>query len=59
MPPKLNPSAANMVKADGDRFNVKDYDGRDPANQGDKKKFTYFFTKQELELQKAQKRAQE
>jgi len=57
MPPKLNPSAANIAKAGGDQFNVKDYDGRDPTNQGDKKKFTYFYTKQELELQKAQKRA--
>jgi hypothetical protein len=59
MPPKLNPSAANIAKADGDRLNVKDYEGRDPANQGEKKKFTYFYTKQELELQKAQKRAME
>ena len=50
MPPKLNPSAAHIVKADGDRLNVKDYDGRDPSNQVDKKKFTYFYTKQELEL---------
>lgn len=50
MPPKLNPQATNIQRADGDRHNVKDYDGRDPSNQVDKKKFTYFYTKQELEL---------
>lgn len=59
MPPKLNPSGTSIIKVDGDRQNVKDYDGIDPSNQPDKKKYTYFYTKQELELQKAHKRAVE
>ncbi len=45
MPPKLNPSGTTIIKVDGDRLNVKDYDGIDPSNQPDKKKYTYFYTK--------------
>jgi hypothetical protein len=43
MPPKLDPLKAHRI--DGDVNRVRDYDSRDQ----DKKKFTYFYTKQELE----------
>lgn len=50
MPPKLDPLKAHRI--DGDINRVRDYDEKDKA---DKKKFTYFYTKQEIELQKAQR----
>jgi|LauGreDrversion4_2_1035121.scaffolds.fasta_scaffold1367342_1 hypothetical protein len=52
MPPKLNPNKTDRI--DGDNTRIKDYDVKDGQ---DKKKYTYFYTKQELELQKAREKA--
>lgn len=52
MPPKLNPHKTDQ--REGDKARIKDYDVKDGA---DKKKYTYFYTKQELELQRARERA--
>lgn len=50
MPPKLDPLKAHRM--DGDINRVRDYDLRE--NQpGGKKKHTHFYTKEEMELQKA------
>jgi hypothetical protein len=54
MPPKLNTNKTDRI--DGDVARIKDYDVKDAI---EKKKFTYFYTKQELELQKAREKAQE
>jgi hypothetical protein len=53
MPPKLDPLKVGRI--DGDMNRVRDYDQRVKV---DDKKYTYFYTKQELELQKAHERAQ-
>jgi len=50
MPPKLDPGKA--TKIDGDHQRVKDYDVKDNEQ---KKKFTYFYTKQEIEDLERQK----
>lgn len=44
MPPRLDPG--KVVKLDGDHNRVKDYDVKENEQ---KKKFTYFYTKQEIE----------
>jgi len=44
MPPRLDPG--RVTKIDGDHQRVKDYDVKENET---KKKFTYFYTKQELE----------
>ncbi len=53
MPPKLDPLKVGRI--DGDINRVRDYDLRVKV---DDKKYTYFYTKQELELKKAHERAQ-
>ena len=52
MPPKLNTNKTDRI--DGDVARIRDYDVKDAV---EKKKFTYFYTKQELELQKARENA--
>lgn len=42
MPPKLAPQQANKI--DGDHARIRDYDQK----ESNKKKYTYFYTKQEL-----------
>jgi hypothetical protein len=52
MPPKLNTNKTDKIG--GDVARIRDYDVKDAV---EKKKFTYFYTKQELELQKAREKA--